>query len=271
MSGRRTMLVAALVATGVLAAASPAHAGERPCEGAIGPVTVHDDLVVPAGQVCDLAGTRVLGNTRVEQGAELYAEQGELAGNLAAAGGAYVDLFETTVSGTAGLRESLGLSVEGGSIGNVDSRAADSIDMFGAAVAGNVKVTGGRTAVFAQNLEVGGNLEATGANYFDLYDSVVNGVFHVRESQSGSIFCGNTLNGNSEFTNNQAVLTIGSPGQACDGNRINGNILVRDNNAASEISDNDVGGNLTCRRNVPPPAGGGNRVEGNKEGQCRAL
>ena len=150
MLGRRTTLVAALVATGMLAAASTAQAAERRCEGAIGPETVHDDLVVPAGQVCDLAGTRVLGNTRVEEAAELFAEQAELAGNLDAARAGYVDLFETTVAGTVRLNESLGLSVEDGSVGNVDSRAADFLDLFGAKVAGNVKVTGGETAVFGE-------------------------------------------------------------------------------------------------------------------------
>jgi hypothetical protein len=271
MSGRRSTLVAALMAAGTLAAASTAQAAERQCAGVIGPETVHDDLVVPAGLVCDLAGTRVLGNTRVEESAELYAEQAELAGNVDAAPGGYVDLFETTVAGTVRLNDSLGLSAESGSVGNIDSRAADFIDLFGARVVGNVKVTGPGTAVFGEALDVGGNLEATGADYFDLYDSLVNGTFRVRDNDSGSIFCGNTLNGNSEFTNNRTLLTIGSPDQACDGNRLNGNVLVQGNTSETEISDNDVGGNLTCRRNAPPPVGGGNRVEGNKEGQCRAL
>jgi hypothetical protein len=271
MFGRRTTLVGALVAAATLAAAGTAQAADRVCTGVIGPETVHDDLVVPAGQVCDLAGTHVLGNTMVEEAAELYAEQAELAGNVDAAPGAYVDLFETTVAGTLRLDDSLGTSVERGSVGNIDSRAADFIDLFGARVVGNLTATGGETAVFAEALDVGGNLEATGVDYFDLYDSVVNGTFRVRDNNSGSIFCGNTLNGNSEFANNRTLLTIGSPDQACDGNSLNGNVVVQGNTSETEISDNDVGGNLTCRRNAPPPTGGGNRVEGNKEGQCRAL
>jgi len=267
----RTSLVAALVATGLLAAASTAQAAEEHCVGAIGPVTIPGNLVVPAGQVCDLAGTRVLGNTFVEPAAELYAEQADLRGNLAVAGGGYADLFESTVAGTLKLTESLGVSMENSSVGNLDSRGSDFIDVFSGTIPGNLKARGGSTAVFAEGVAVGGNLEATGVDYFDLYDSLVNGSFYVRNTQSGSIFCGNTLNGDSVFTNNRTLLTIGSPDQACDGNRVNGNVVVDRNEAAAEISDNDVSGNLTCRGNTPPPVGGGNRVEGNKEGQCLAL
>jgi hypothetical protein len=74
--GRRTALLAALVATGLLTAASTAQAAEDTvCVSALGPVTVPGDLIVPEGQVCDLAGTRVLGDTKVEDAAELYAAQ----------------------------------------------------------------------------------------------------------------------------------------------------------------------------------------------------
>jgi hypothetical protein len=275
MVGRRTSLVAALVATMLLGAASPALAQDSDdtvCTGAMGPVTVRGDLVVPEGQVCDLAGTRVLGNTKVEDGAELYAEQATLRGNVSVDPGGYADLFESSVGGNVRLNQSLGLSTEDSSIdGNIDSNAADFVDLFGGDVDGNLVARGGETAVFAEAVGVGGNLVADGNDYFDLYDSEVNGNFSVRNTQSGSIFCGNTLNGNSEFFGNMTLLTIGSPDQACDGNTVNGNILVRNNQAEAEISDNDVNGNLQCSGNTPPPVGGGNRVEGNAEGQCRGF
>jgi hypothetical protein len=83
--------------------------------------------------------------------------------------------------------------------------------------------------------------------------------------------CGNELNGNSEFTDNRGLLRIGSPGQACAGNDVRGSVKVEKNQGATEISDNDIGGNLACFDNAPPPVGAANRVEGNKEGQCRTL
>jgi hypothetical protein len=275
MVGRRTSLVAALVATGMLFAASPALAqddNDTVCTGAMGPVVVPGDLIVPEGQVCDLAGTTVRGNTYVEEAAELYAEQANLRRNLTVDPGGYADLFESRVGGNIRLNESLGLSSEDSSVGgNIDSRGADFIDLFGGSINGNLDARGPDTAVFAEALDVGGNLTAQGTDYFDLYDSVVSGNFYVRNTQSGSIFCGNTLSGNPEFTGNMTLLTIGSPDQACDGNTVSGNIIVRNNQAEAEISDNDVNGNLQCSGNTPPPVGGGNRVNGNAEGQCRGF
>jgi len=211
------------------------------------PVTVPGNLVVPEGQVCDLAGTTVRGNTKVEDAAELYAEQAHLRRNLTVDPGGYADLFESSVGGSIRLNESLGLSSEDSSIdGNIDSRGADFIDLFGGSL--------------------NGNLAATGTDYVDLYDSVVAGNFSVRNTTSGSIFCGNTLSGNTEFTGNMTRLTIGSPDQACDGNTVNGNIIVLNNQAEAEISDNDVNGNLICRGNTPPPVRGGNRINGKRRG-----
>jgi hypothetical protein len=268
-------MVAAIVVAGLLASASPALAqdsNDTVCTGVIGPVTVRGDLYVPPGEVCDLAGTRVLGNTKVDDGAELYAEQATLRGNVTVDPGAFVDLFESSVGGNVRLNQSLGLSTEDSSIdGNIDSNASDFIDLFGGDIDGNLVARGGETAVFAESVDVGGNLVADRNDYMDLYDSQVNGNFSVRNTQSGSIFCGNTLNGNPEFFGNMGILTIGSPDQACDGNAVNGNIIVNNNQAETEISDNDINGNLQCRGNEPPPVGGGNRVGGNAEGQCRGF
>jgi hypothetical protein len=273
MVGRRASLVAALVATGMLAAASPAAAADDTvCTGALGPVTVPGDLIVPEGQVCDLAGTTVRGNTFVEEGAELYGEQANLRRSLFVAAAGYADLFESRVGGDIRLNDSLGLSSEDSSVGgNITARGADFVDIFGGSINGNLEATGADTAVFAEGVEVDGNLAASGTDYFDLYDSTVAGNFSVRNTTSGSIFCGNTLAGNPEFTGNMTLLTIGSPTEACDGNRVSGNIIVRNNQAEAEISDNDVNGNLQCSGNTPPPTGGGNRVDGNAEGQCRGF
>jgi hypothetical protein len=270
MQARKAFLVGAIVATGLVAAGT-AQSGERRCDGLIGPETVPDNLVVPSGETCDLGGTVVLGNVTVEPDAVLLAAEADLRGNLTVGSDSFVDLLESTVAGTLELRDSFGVLIGGGSIGNLDSNGSELIRPFGATIAGNVKVVGGSTTVTGNGLAVGGNLEATGIDLFDLSDSTVNGTFAVRGTGRGSFFCNNTLNGNSEFTSNRTELRIGAPGQACGGNRLNGNIVVARNQAQIEISDNDVGGNLTCRGNSPPPVGGGNRVQGNKEGQCRAL
>jgi hypothetical protein len=268
MQARKAFLVGAIVATGLVAAGT-AQSGERRCDGLIGPETVPDNLVVPSGEICDLGGTVVLGNVTLEPDAVLLAAGADLRGNLTVGSDSFVDLFESIVAGTVELRDSLGFLTGGSSIGNLDSSGSEFIALFGGTIAGNVKAVGGSTSVLGNGVAVGGNLEATGINFFDLADSTVNGTFALRGTERGSRFCNNTLNGNSEFTNNRTLLEIGSPG-VC-GNRLNGNVVVARNEAQIEISDNDVAGNLTCRGNSPPPVGGGNRVQGNKEGQCRTL
>lgn len=273
MSGRRGALVVLLVALGVLAGgAATAQAADRECVGLIGPETIRGNIVVPAGEVCDLAGTRVHGNVSLREGAELVAEGAEVHGNIEAERDAFVDLTETTVAGSLALQQSFGTFVDGGSIGgNVEAKGNLFVLLFGASIGGNMKVIEGSTLVAAEGLLVNGTLEAVAPALFDLFDSTVNGNFYVRGALEGSFFCGNTLNGNTEFTENQTLLTIGSPTSDCEGNVVKGNVKVEKNQAEIEISDNDIGGNLACFDNVPPPAGGGNRVRGNREGQCAAF
>jgi hypothetical protein len=234
MRWMRTTPAAALATAAALLAAGPAQADDRSCDGLIGPETVPGGVVVPDGEVCELAGTRVLGSVRVGTGAALFAEDIELSGNL-------------------------------------DVRGDANVSLDGGEIAGGVKAARRGTAVFAQRLIVAGTLEAHGADILDLRDSVVAGNFYVRDTREGSLFCGNTLKGSSEFAGNSGQLTLGSGDGFCDGNRLDGNVKVAGNRGFTEIGDNDVGGNLTCFANDPGPVGGGNRVEGNREGQCAAL
>jgi hypothetical protein len=235
MAGRPGSLVGALVVLGLLAGAATAQAAPRQCTGAIVSETVRGDVVVPAGAVCDLAGTRVRGSVYVREGAQLITDQADVRGS-------------------------------------VDSTSGDAVTLLTTSVDGHVRVEGGDTQVFGEGLMVGGTLEAGGVEFFDLHNSTVNGNFYVRDTRLGSRFCGNTLNGNAEFTGNLAVLTIGTlDASECDGNRVNGSVKVEDNEAGTEISGNEIGGNLSCFDNEPPPMGGGNQVRGNKEGQCRLL
>jgi hypothetical protein len=272
MAGTRAFVVGMLISVGLLGGAATAQAAERECVGAIGPEVVRGDLVVPQNAICELAGTQVRGNVRILRRGELFAEGVNVRGNISVARQAYVQPIDSTLGGNVTLDNSLGALIEGGSVaGNVQSTGSEFLDLLVTKVNGDVQVVGGRTAVFGERLEVGGSLYGTRAEFFDLYDSTVRGNFAVRDTREGSIFCGNTLNGNPEFTSNGGLLTIGTPDEACGGNTVNGNVLVIGNRADTEISDNDIAGNLACFENNPPPVGGGNRVGGDKQGQCEAL
>jgi len=52
-------------------------------------------------------------------------------------------------------------------------------------------------------------------------------------------------------------------------NRIEGDLQAFSNRGGVRIFRNVIGGNLQCKSNSPAPVGGGNRVDGNKEDQCR--
>jgi hypothetical protein len=272
---RRMSLVGALTAlclfTGGAAAQADGGDRDRECVGAIGAETVRGDLEVPEAAVCELAGTRVLGDVKVQDGAELYAQNTTIRGGIEADPQAYVDMLASYVGDELELRDALGVSAETSRIDdNIESRDTDFIDLFSTSVDGNVKVEG-LTAVFGEAVKVEGNMRAEDAQYFDLYDSEVDGNFSVRNTTEGSIFCGNKLDGDSEFVVNMGLLTIGSPSQSCAGNVVEGDVEVHYNDAVIEISDNYIKGDLECRGNEPPPLGGNNRVRGDKEGQCRNL
>ena len=54
-------------------------------------------------------------------------------------------------------------------------------------------------------------------------------------------------------------------------NRVGQDVQSFENNGTQRISLNRINGNLQCKENTPPPTGGGNTVDGNKEDQCANL
>jgi hypothetical protein len=54
-------------------------------------------------------------------------------------------------------------------------------------------------------------------------------------------------------------------------NVVDSDIQLFSNDGRFTVRGNVVGGNLQCKSNEPRPIGGNNRVEGNKEDQCRNL
>jgi len=77
--------VAALAATGSLAAASPALAGDFECRGSLGAVTVAGNVIVPDDAVCTLNGTQVDGAIAVKSRATLDATGIRTTGGIQAA------------------------------------------------------------------------------------------------------------------------------------------------------------------------------------------
>ena len=110
-------------------------------------------------------------------------------------------------------------------------------------IKGNVMLYQGAQAVIS-NSSIDGNLESKGR-----FNSIV-----ARD---------NRIDGNIQLEEGQTIQL--------NSNQVEGDIQLKKNTQKIVVSDNVIDGNLQCESNRIQPTGGNNRVEGNKEDQCRRL
>jgi hypothetical protein len=136
-------------------------------------------------------------------------------------------------------------------------------NLNGTKVKGTIKVE--RNAVLvATDVLVVGNVQAENArNVIVRQTSYVGGSVQVKQGGAATV-ANSRVNADIQFESNRAQLRALS-------NRVGGNIQAFQNRGGVEIRNNRVDGNLQCKENVPPPVGGGNIVQGNKEDQCARL
>jgi hypothetical protein len=135
---------------------------------------------------------------------------------------------------------------------NVFVRRGAVLEAFGVRVGGNIQATHHRRVLVAprtvnttvRRSRVGGDIQ--------LFDGV-RGV--VRRTVIG---------GNLQVKQNSGF-------QASVRNVIDGDLQAFTNSGGFRIFANRIDGNLQCKSNNPPPHGGRNVVQGNKEDQCRRL
>jgi hypothetical protein len=111
-------------------------------------------------------------------------------------------------------------------------------------VIGNVQAENARRVVVRGRSRVGGSVQI-----------VQGGAARIRRSR---------INGDILFDDQDGPL-------AARRNRIGGNVQAFQNTGGVLITNNRIDGNLQCKENAPPPTGGGNVVQGNKEDQCASL
>jgi hypothetical protein len=112
----------------------------------------------------------------------------------------------------------------------------------GTRVKGTVKVERGAT-LKASRISVIGNVQAEGAANVNVAASSVGGSVQVVQGKSSKL----------------------------DGTSVKGDVQYFENRGRISITRNRIDGNLQCKENNPPPSGGGNIVQGNKEDQCARL
>ena len=123
--------------------------------------------------------------------------------------------------------------------------------LVGTRVDGNVEVRSGAT-LLARGVRVGGNVQA------ENHERVV-----VKPRLVGDRTVRSTVGG--------SIQLVHGGGGALLRNVVDSDVQLFSNDGRFTVRGNVVGGNLQCKSNVPRPVGGSNRVEGNKEDQCRGL
>jgi hypothetical protein len=280
MKLRSAIVAGSLVATaGAIGIAVPAYADlTTTCVGTGGPVTVPNDLVVPANKSCWLDGTIVQGDVRVGKNADLVAEGVTIEGNVQVAQNGYFDADESMVEGSVNATNAYGAYVVASEVGRAVTVRGDTttygfVYALESRVGGRLLSDGPEEAV-VDGSWIGGNVVSDGTRYTDVYDSTLEGALTVTGSPMGAVFCASEVDGNVSYSGNSEALQIGASGPLvpCEGaSYFGGNVDISDNTGTTVVSNTIIRGDLSGEGNDPAPVGENNRVRGTMSGQFADL
>ncbi|GIJ46810.1 hypothetical protein Val02_36960 [Virgisporangium aliadipatigenens] len=281
---RKTVVsLAVLAATAsVLIAPTAAHAAlVTYCVGEGGAVTVPNDLVVPAGESCALAGTTITGNVRVAAGASLVVQNGTIRGEVEIANDGYLDATNTTISGGTVLAAGgFGVFIKDSSSGGVTLRPKGSATVEGFLFVENSTVDGVVNAQVGEVrldrlTRVTGNVSTNGAYYTDVHDSFVDGTLSVLNNSTGSVVCGSAVQGRSTFAGNRGGVQLGPNGSldgCASGGYFNRDVSITNTTGGVTLDDNIINGQLQVSGNNPAArVATNNRIRGGVVGDTAAA
>jgi len=265
------ILVAILALVAIAGRAAPASAGpasETACTDVLLNAMVKGDLVVPAEAICDLSGTTVYGNVRLEPGARLYANYSEIKGAIRVGGQmGTLQLSYSRVGGDIEIRGTWGVLVESTINGNIWVEDAVGLTLNDVTVNGEVQVA--RSRHFTDNKSrLKGAVTVQDVGFTAFRGSHLGKDVTVERAREEVRLCESSVAGNATFVGNTTKVSIGGGVFGCGGNEVRGDLAVHQNLGAITIADNLVRGDLACSGNEPSPAGGDNQVGGRKQGQC---
>jgi hypothetical protein len=277
--------VAALAALTVVAtasvvgAAAPAAKADlvTHCVGTGGPVTVPNDLLVPAGQSCSLEGTTVTGNVQVAAGANLVVAGGTVNGEIRVAADGYLDAADTSIGGSVVLAAGgFGVFLTNSSTGPVTLRPKGSTAIEGFLFVENTTISGSVTvnvgeARLDRTTQVTGNVTSSGAYYTDVHDSFVDGTLSVLNNATGSVVCGSAVRGKATFAGNLGGVQLG-PNGTLDGCASGGywgrDVSITNTTGGVSLDDNIINGQLQVSSNNPAAqVAANNRIRGGVVGE----
>jgi hypothetical protein len=239
----------ALVALAV--SAPPALAGDTKCVGAL-PPGVYDNIVVPSGATCNLAGAQVKGNVLAKPESLLFIDPGtNIRGSVEAKQGAQTGSFQATIGGSY----------------KCDHCSFEDVEET--LVGGNVEITGADDGDFITDSQIGGNLQiqesSAGASAFDVNGTTIGGDLKFEKNVGPMDISNNTIDGDLQIFEN----TVVENGLFND-NQAGGNLQVFKNSGPGlkSVSGNTVREDVQCKENQPPFVGGPNAARKSEE-QCR--
>ncbi|WP_422647008.1 hypothetical protein [Actinoalloteichus caeruleus] len=273
---RRTAAVAALTTTlagaATFLAAPAAHAAlTTHCVGTAGAVTVPNNLVVPAGESCDLTGTVINGDVTVFEGSDLLLQDVTINGSVTVRENGFLDAAGSSVSGSVTLANAFGTYAYDSELSGATATDSGFFYSFDSDITGDVATQ--NSEVLVESSWVEGSLSSEGSLLTDVYDSVVTGDFRVSGAEQGSVLCSTEVDGDAAFVGNSQILQVGAaqPYGGCGTNVFGGGLSFEGNSADGYVSNNIVRGDLSCTDNDPAPRGTDNRVRGESLGQCTEL
>ncbi|GLW11921.1 hypothetical protein Misp01_70490 [Microtetraspora sp. NBRC 13810] len=183
MNRIKLTLAGAVIGTvfGGLVVATPAFADERVCRGTIRAVTV-DDVRVPQGASCTLAGTRVKGNIKIARNATLVARKVNVDGNVQGEGARAV-------------------SVVGGAVvkGSVQVKQGGAATVTSSRINGDIQLDANRRYLRVNSNRVGGNIQIVGNRAgAQIHRNAVKGNLQCKENRPGVTGSRNAVGGNKE-------------------------------------------------------------------------
>ena len=268
------LAVCVLVLLALLAGAAPASAapaGETACAGALLNAMVKGDLVVPVEATCDLSGTTVYGNVRLEPGARLYADYSEIKGAIRVGGQmGTLQLSYSRVGGGIEIRGIWGVLVTSTINGNIRVEDAVGLTLNDVTVSGEVQVARSRHFTDTKS-GLKGAVTVQDVGFTAFRGSHLGKDVTVERAREEVRLCESSVAGNATFVGNATKVSIGGGVFLCGGNEVRGDLAVHQNLGTITVANNAVRGDLACTGNEPAPVGGNNQVERNKEGQCSGL
>lgn len=253
----------AILASLMVAAPAVVVADDTSCDGEMYG-GYYEKVYVPYGAFCKLVGATVEGDIDVMGRASLVAIDIDVDGNIKGEYAKKIVVRDSNIEGNIQAKKTAFVMVKSSFVdGDVQADYAKKIVVLDSNIEGNVQVKktgfmkvaksfvdGDVQAEYVRTVlvlwsRVYGNIQVDHAKLVRLVDNHVGGDIQTFKSY---------------FSDKDSFVNR---------NKVEGNVQVFENRVPFSIYGNEIYGDLQCKDNYPPPVGGNNWVEGDKEDQCR--